>query len=158
MQAYILFTCPALFIMTAEFWYMLSAHRINHKLKWFFNLILFLLIALPIRYTIERSKPFVQSDRSPQWVTELKKLNDKKIKNGVLFNYDKPIEAMFYTNLTAYPDIPDKKIITELIEKGYTVIINDNGNIPPDIKAIDGLTIENFNASNRGSANITADK
>lgn len=158
MQAYILFTCPALFIMTAEFWYMLSAYKINHKLKWLFNMILFLLIALPIRYAIERTKPFEKSDRNPQWVTDLKNLHDKKITNGILFNYDKPIEAMFYTNLIAYPYIPDKKVINDLIVQGHTIIINDNGQIPADIRAIDGLTTENLTAANMDFANMAADK
>lgn len=144
MQGYLLFTCPALFMITAEFWFILSDYRINHKMKWFFNLVLFLLIALPVRYAIERIKPFEQSDRSPHWVTDLKKLNDKKIKNGVLLNYDKPIEAMFYTNLTVYRELPDKKIINELLERGYTVIINDSGNIPGEVITIDGVLIENL--------------
>lgn len=149
MQAYILFTCPALFIMTAEFWYELSAYKTNHKPKWLFNLILLLLIVLPIRYTIERVKPFEQTDRKPQWVIDLKKLDDRKIINGVLFNYDKPIEAMFYTDLTVYPNLPNKEIITDLIAQGYTVIINDNGNIPADIKAIDRVLTENLTAAKR---------
>jgi len=139
MQAYILFTSPALFLMISEFWFMLSDYKKNHKLKWFFNLILFLLIALPIRYTIERTKPFERNERNPKWVSDLKELNDKKIKNGVLFNYDKPIEAMFYTNLTVYPYIPDKTVINDLIEGGHTIIIKNNGNIPDDIKTIKGV-------------------
>ena len=148
MKAYILFTGPALFIMTAEFWHVLFAYRINHKLRWFINLILILFIALPLRYTIERTKPFSQSDRSPQWVTELKNLNSKNIINGILLNYDRPIEAMFYTNLTVYPGIPEKKLIEELVAKGYNVIINDNGTIPIDIKSMNGVTTENLTASN----------
>lgn len=143
MQAYILFTSPALFLMTSEFWFMLYDYRENHKLKWFFNLILFLLIALPIRYTIERIKPFDKSERKPQWVADLKKLNERKINKGILFNYDKPIEAMFYTNLTVYPNIPDKKVLIKLIEKGYTVIINNDGEIPKEIIAIKGVIINN---------------
>lgn len=148
MQAYILFASPALFMMTSDFWFMLYDFKTNHKLNGFFNLILFLLIVLPIRYTIERSKPFEKSDRKPQWVMNLKKLNEKKITNGILLNYDKPIEAMFYTNLTVYPNIPDKKVITDLIASGYKVIINDNGNIPSDIKAIEGITREDLTAAN----------
>ena len=144
MQAYLLFTCPALFMMTAEFWYMLSAYKTNHKPKWFFNIILLLLIALPIRYSIERIKPFKQMDRNPQWVINLKKLNNKNIRNGVLFNFDKPIEAMFYTNLTVYSNLPDKKVIKDLISQGYNVIINDNGTIPAEIKEIDKVKIENL--------------
>ncbi len=143
MQAYILFACPALFIITAEFWYMLSVYKTNHKLKWFFNLILCLFIILPIRYSIERIKPFENTNRNPQWVKDLKRLNNEKNVNGVLFNYDKPIEAMFYTNLSVYSYIPNEKTITDLVNKGYDVIIN-NKNIPPSIKIIKGVRIENL--------------
>ena len=142
MQAYLLFASPALFMMTAEFWYMLYGYRENHKPKWLFNLILVLLIALPIRYSIERMKPFNISERNPQWVETLREFNDRKIDNGVLLNYDRPIEAMFYTNLTAYPYIPDEQVIVDLISQGYNVIINDDGNIPPDIKSIKGVITE----------------
>ncbi len=142
MQAYLLFTSPALFMMTAEFWHMLNECRVNHKLKWLFNVVLLLLIALPIRYSIERMKPFIKSDRNPQWVVNLREFNDREIGKGVLLNYDKPIEVMFYTNLTAYAYIPDKEVVTDLIFQGYTVIINDTGNIPPEIRTINGVMIE----------------
>jgi urease gamma subunit len=133
MQAYILFTSPALFIMTSEFWFMLKEYRKNHKFKWLFNLILFLLIALPVRYTIERIKPFEKTDRNPQWVAELKKLNQMNISNGILLNYKRPIEAMFYTNLTVYSYLPDNKTINDLISEGYTVIVNNTKDIPQEI-------------------------
>ena len=146
MQAYILFISPALFLMTSEFFFMLNDYKKKHKPKWFFNLVLFLLIALPVRYMIERVKPFEQNNRNPDWAIELRKLNDKEIAKGVLFNYDKPIEAMFYTNLTAYPYIPDKNKITDLIANGYTIIINDDGKLPDDFKTIKGITIEKLNS------------
>jgi 4-amino-4-deoxy-L-arabinose transferase-like glycosyltransferase len=139
MQAYLLFASPALFIMTAEFWLMLAAYRKNHSLKWVFNLILILLIALPIRYAIERIKPFDKTDRNPQWVNDLKTLNESKITNGILFNYNKPIEAMFYTDITVYQNIPENDIIIDLQQKGYTILINDNGNIPERIKTTAGI-------------------
>lgn len=148
MQAYILFTCPALFVMTADFWNMLSSYSKNHKFKWFFNLILFLLIALPVRYTIERAKPFEKSERNPQWISDLKKLDSKKMNKVVLFNYDKSIEAMFYTTFIVYPNIPDKIVIDDLISDGYFVIINDNGNISSEIKLIDGIKIEKLTSAN----------
>jgi len=145
MQAYILFISPALFLMTAEFFFMLNDYKKNHKLKWFFNLILFLIIALPVRYMIERVEPFKQNNRNPDWAIDLRKLNDRKITKGILLNYDKPIEAMFYTNLTAYSYIPDRNKITHLIAEGYTLIINDDGKLPDDIKTIKGITIERLN-------------
>lgn len=149
MQAYLLFTAPALFIMTSEFYYMLSIYKINHKLKWIFNLIMILLVALPIRYTIERAKPFEKTDRNPQWVTDLKTLNDKKIDKGVLFNYDNPVEAMFYTDMIVYPGIPDQKIIIDLQQNGYNIIINDKQDIPDDIKILKGVSIEKLSPYNK---------
>ncbi len=136
MQAYILFTSPALFIMTSAFYFALSDYRKSHKLKWVFNLVLFLLLALPVRYTIERIKPFEKRDRNPQWVVDLKKFNERKVSKGILLNYDRPIEAMFYTNLTVYPDLPDANVINELIEKEYTVFINNTGSIQDNIRAL----------------------
>lgn len=146
MQAYLLFISPALFLMTSDFFFMLNEYKKTHKLKWFYYLILILLIALPIRYMIERVKPFEQNNRNPNWAIELRKLNDKKIANGVLFNYDKPIEAMFYTNIISYPHIPDSIQIIDLIADGYTVIINDNGSLPNGIKTMKGITIERLNS------------
>ena len=142
MQAYILFASPALFLMTSDFFFALSDYKKNHKPKWLFNLILFLLIVLPVRYTIERVKPFNKTDRSPQWVVELKKLDDGKIKKGIMFNYDKPIEAMFYTNLTVYETIPDANVIKDLLEDGYTIIINEKSNIPEDLKNLKIKTVK----------------
>lgn len=134
MQAYLLFTSPAIFMITADFFFMLSDYKRDHKPKWVYNLILLLLICLPIRYTIERVKPFEKIDRNPLWAVELRKLNKQNFEKGILFNYDKPIEAMFYTDLTVYSYIPDKKTIAELIDKGYKILINDNGNLPEEIK------------------------
>jgi len=142
MQAYILFAAPALFLMTSEFYFMLADYKINHKRKWLINIVLFLLIALPVRYSIERVKPFETIGRNPQWVMDLKKLNEKNISNGVLFNYDKPVEAMFYTGLTVYPNIPDKIEICDLLRRGYIIVINDNGKIPTEIKSINGVLTE----------------
>jgi len=70
----------------------------------------------------------------------------KKLLKEYCLNYDKPIEAMFYTNLTVYPYIPDKNIITDLIADGYTIIINDDGNLPDDFKTIKGITIKKLNS------------
>ncbi len=141
MQAYILFTSPALFIITSEFYFMLSERKREYKLKWIFNIILLLLIALPVRYSIERIKPFDNRDRRPVWVTELKKLKDCPVNNGVLFNYDRPIEAMFYTNLTVYAQIPGKKVILNLIEQGYSVYIKDDRRVLDDIKDIENIIL-----------------
>ena len=144
MQAYILFTCPALFMITAEFWLALSVYRNTHKHKWLIGLILILVIVLQARYTIERTKPFEKMDRNPNWVVDLKKLNERQISKGVLLNYDRPIEAMFYTNLIAYSYIPKTADVAKLISDGNYVIIFDDGDIPDDIRRLPGVSIERF--------------
>lgn len=142
MQAYVLFTSPALFIVTAEFWIVLSEYKKTSKFKWFYSLVLILLIALPIRYSIERMKPFSQMERHPLWVKDLKALATKDFKNGILFNYSRPVEAMFYTDLVVYDYVPDKQTIDNLIAKGYNVAINNNNNsnrIPDEIKSMNSV-------------------
>ena len=62
-------------------------------------------------------------------------------------NYENPIEAMFYTNLIAYSYIPNKETIVDLINQGYTVIINDN-KIPNQISTIQGVIIVKLTAAN----------
>ncbi len=125
MQAYLLFTAPALFIVTSAFLFEWLKYRQTHKPKWLYNLIAVLFIILPIRYGIERMKPFEKRDRNPQWVIDLKALNKQNIQNGVLFNYENPIEAMFYTDLIVYSDIPSSEKMEQLINDGYRIIIND---------------------------------
>ena len=129
MQGYILFTAPALLTMTAAFFFELYEYRVAYRPKWLFSIAMFLFIALPIRYGIERMKPFKKYERNPKWVSELKDLNQRNIKNGILFNYESPIEAMFYTDLVVYSAVPSRKKIKELIDDGYEVLINDNGEL-----------------------------
>lgn len=139
MQAYLLFTAPALFFMTAEFFFSLTDYKKDHRFKWVFNIILVLIIFLPIRYSLERISPFDSKDRNPQWVMDLRELNKKNIEKGVLFNYDHPIEAMFYTDLVVYSVIPEKEIISNLSHQGYTVIINDDGDLPSYVTEMEQL-------------------
>lgn len=148
MQAYILFTCPALFLMTADFFFAMNDFRLNHKQKWLPSLVLLLLIILPIRYMIERAKPFSKVNRNPNWATDLRNINKTNIQNGVLFNYQKPIEAMFYTNLTVYSSLPEIDKILELKNKGYKILINDNENIPSEYKSLTGVIIVKLRDSN----------
>jgi len=147
MQGYLLFTAPTLFIMSSEFFYMLLNYSKGRKFKWLIKLVLVLIIVLPIRYGIERIKPFKSLDRNPQWVLDLKELNKENIEKGVLFNYGNPIEAMFYTDFVVYTQLPEKKIITDLIKQGYTIIVNDD-NIPQQISQMDGVILRKLTPAN----------
>lgn len=139
---YLLLSAPALFIITALFFYQLSEYKKSKNSKWFYNLILFLLIALPVRYSIERVKPFKKINRNPQWASALRNFDVKGADKTVLFNYDKPIEAMFYANfLAAYPSMPDVQTIQKLSDSGYHITINDKGSIPSNIYAMKNIRI-----------------
>ncbi len=142
MQGYILFTAPALFIVSAEFISKLSELNDGGWRRRGRLILIGLMVLLPLRYTIERTKIFNKVDRSPVWVTGLKELNERKITRGVLFNYGKPIEAMFYTDFVVYPSLPDLNLVKALQVEGYTVIINDKGEIPVYLYSINGVIIE----------------
>lgn len=142
MQAYTIFIAPAMFILTAFFWYYLNFYREkifrnSNYLGW---LVASLFIVLPIRYAFERVKPFQQIERGPSWVQLLKSLDSKiDTSNAILFNTTRPIESMFYTELVAaYPQIPERAIIIELLGQGYDLYILKKDRILP-------LSIENLN-------------
>lgn len=139
MNGYVLFTAPALFIITGGFYNYVSELNLQKRSRFWVYGLLSLFILLPIRYTIERIKPFDNVDRRPMWVKEINNLDQRNIKDGVLFNYHYPIEVMFYTNLTAYETLPDVATIKNLLSNGYTVIINDDKNIPIEVRTIAGI-------------------
>jgi 4-amino-4-deoxy-L-arabinose transferase len=142
MQAYLLFTSPALFLITADFFMTISDYKMQLKWKWLINIVLILLIALPVRYSFERIKPFRKIERNPEWVSNLKELSKDVNEKVVLFNYANPVEAMFYTDMTVYPQLPDKETIKRLIREGYTVVINDEGQLPEELLMMDGVKVQ----------------
>lgn len=127
MQGYTLFAAPALLIICGLFWMWLK-ERLDEqrKRKWLVVLVMSLLIALPIRYSIERIKPLSDATESPQWVADLKRLNEVLPKNEkkILLNVHNYVECMFYADVTAYNYIPSNHIIDSLTTEGYTVYVN----------------------------------
>ena len=126
MQAYTLFASPAIFIIIGIFWEYLYHNRKRFKYKIIPYIFIIGLIAFPIRYSIERLKPFNIIDRSPEWVKEIKSIHSISGKQLVVFNTKHPIETMFYVDCTAYIGIPDKEKIEELKQKGFEIIILNN--------------------------------
>ena len=133
MQAYLLFTAPAIFIITAVFFRYLNFIKPRFKkAKLVISLIAILLLLLPVRYAIERIKPFSSRERNPQWVADLKSLNEIfQEEKVVVFNLKRPIEAMFYCdNIIAYSVVPDEKMLAKVMKKGYSsFIVKENGEI-----------------------------
>ncbi len=128
LAAYTLFTAPVFFILTAYFWrFLYMKLLLDRKNPWLIKLMLFLLIALPIRYSFERIKPFSDKERHPQWVADIEKLEEGE--NIVYFGIDRPIEAMFYKDIIAYRSIPDNSILKSLNKRGYHIFIKRQGKI-----------------------------
>ena len=138
MPAYTVFAAPTIFIIAALFWWMLFLQRNNLKRKWLGYIVLGLLILLPIRYSLERVKPFQQID--PIWSLEIKELSKINTEHSVLFNVDRPIELMFYSDGLAYDNIPSLDEVEKCQELGYKVIIMDDGNLPEELKEFPGVT------------------
>jgi 4-amino-4-deoxy-L-arabinose transferase-like glycosyltransferase len=134
MQGYTLFTAPALFIITAWFYQELRQTTFLGYKRILVGLVMFLLIALPIRYSLERIKPFEQHDRNPAWVSELKTLNKYNGEKVVLFNVNRYIEAMFYSDIIAYRNLPMRSELERLQNRGYYLLINTKGLTPLELR------------------------
>ncbi len=130
MQAYTLFAAPAMLMILAFFIDFLLKHRKTAKHKWAIGLLILVLFGLPVRYSIERIKPFTGLDRNPEWSRQLKNmLKQFDGKKSVLFGYPRPIEAMFYCHdAVVYSGIPENDKINDLIDNGYKVFVFDKKN------------------------------
>ena len=96
-------------------------------------------MALPIRYSLERVKPFNKIDRSPRWRNELVQFSKqiKGKKKAVVFNAELPIELMFYSDVPSYDYIPERAIIDSLLEDGYAIYINQNPSDSPKLEGVE---------------------
>lgn len=136
MPGYVMISAPAIFsILSWAFWEINDTMK-SPKYRVATIVMLVLLVALPIRYAIERVKPFQAADRNPAWTKELRTLETKVVSSkAAVFNVEHYIEAMFYTNASAYPFIPDQKQIEQALAKGFTVYIYDDARIPFEIRS-----------------------
>ncbi|MDG1427680.1 MAG: glycosyltransferase family 39 protein [Crocinitomicaceae bacterium] len=131
MQAYTLFAAPAIFIVAALFIHYLIVNKGRFRYKWLPVLLVVLLFALPIRFAIERIKPFNEIDRNPEWRRELLQFSEK-IKDdekAVVFNVELPIELMFYSGIPSYLEMPEDHIIDSLLVEGYTIYFGNHSEV-----------------------------
>lgn len=128
LPAYTLISAPAIFMMTALFFEYLKRHLDHFPYRWPILLILVGLIALPVRYSLERVKPFSHKDRNPAWVEEIKALRQHEQADGKLaiFNTPNPIETMFYVDCSAYAFVPADSTLQRATDQGYKVIVLEN--------------------------------
>jgi 4-amino-4-deoxy-L-arabinose transferase-like glycosyltransferase len=128
LPAYPMIAAPAVFLMISYTWWWLQP-----KKHWLITVLLILMIALPVRQTINRIKMFSDRERNPQWAQDLRSLKDKigdSKEPIVLFNTEHPIEAMFYLpNVTAYSGLPGPIQERQLVEEHYRVLLLNGAQI-----------------------------
>ncbi|MDX1447099.1 ArnT family glycosyltransferase [Lishizhenia sp.] len=128
MQGYLIISSPALFLMTAWTFYEIKTK--GFKYRALAIILMVLLIFLPVRYSVERLKPWMGEDRNQSWVGEIEAFGRDCPKNTVLFNYPYAIEAMFLTDIVAYYQLPSTEILQELQNKNYNIVIFKHGIYP----------------------------
>jgi 4-amino-4-deoxy-L-arabinose transferase-like glycosyltransferase len=129
MQAYTIFAAPALFLLTASFFYYVKGTAKKWRPRWLPAVCLVLLIALPVRYSLDRLKFFQYQERKPAWVSEIKQLQNKLPGKAVIFNHARPIEVMFYTDYIAYKRLPSREEISLIKQKGFAVVVVDRNDL-----------------------------
>ncbi len=149
-MTYLVIAAPAFFILLSRYWHYFYAQRPFVRYKWVLNGLLLLLLALPVRYGLERVKPFDKRIRNPVWTKELKKLSPDPSGKVVLFNVEHHIEAMFYTGYTVYDFIPPVGDILRLQKQGYRIMINDKGDLKNDYFEIENLEIIKLKSAGDG--------
>lgn len=124
-HTYILVSAPAFFILLAFFFrfFSLYAHRFQRK-KWLLQLLAILLLVLPIRYSLERLKPFKHRWERPQWQKEMADfVNSLEISEEKIILSSEPhhLEAMYYYEVYAYEYELKADQIKFLQENGFHV-------------------------------------
>lgn len=130
-DTYLMMSAPAFFLLTAifisYFYSIIKKININKYLAFVF---LALLILLPVRYSIERIKPFKARLVTPEWKTYLIEFDKKLLVSSnkiVLTNEPHHMNAMFYFDYIAYERKLNVKQIENIKEQGYRVYENQDG-------------------------------
>lgn len=145
MQGYLLFAAPTLFLTTALFMVFLRRYQDRFRTPWLARLLAFALIALPIRYSIERMEPFQAAYVQPAWRSQLQTLLKDEAKPVALFNYPAAIPAMFYHELIAYERCPELEALQQIQASGYLVVIERSSHLPSHKLDLPGaLYIDHF--------------
>lgn len=124
MPAYVMTAAPALFLIQAAFWWHVYDALPAARWRRWGVVLLALLLLLPLRYGLERVKPFQGFGLEPAWARDLRSLPDRLGPGrSVLFGTAHPIEAMFYTPWPAYSVLPDAAQVRDLNARGYRVVV-----------------------------------
>ncbi len=118
MPGYILISSPAILIL---YGFIASWLRDNYKDRFFNWFIIITIFVLPLRYTLERVKPFTNYTKMYKdhriYLEGLKKLDEKSI----VVNDQRSIETMYFSNATSYNYYASSKEVDSLKKQGFSV-------------------------------------
>lgn len=137
MPGYVLVAAPALFIIIGMHWVALRefARTAAGARRWLAWAAVVLLLALPVRFSLERMKPL----SSPPWdrsdaraMTQLgERFADAKT---VVFGAPAPLDLMFYSDVISYPQIPTRDEVERAVQRGYRVAVLGGESLPEWIR------------------------
>jgi 4-amino-4-deoxy-L-arabinose transferase len=132
LQGYTLFSAGALFLITALFIDALLRKELISRLNWLRTGFVVVMLLLPVRYCIERLKPFQSIEDMPQWQENIVRFSHRieGVDKVVVFNTGHPIEYMFHTDVTAYRRLPNDKVLDSLESIGYSIYIGSEEGLP----------------------------
>jgi 4-amino-4-deoxy-L-arabinose transferase-like glycosyltransferase len=128
MQGYLIFIAPALFLVTALFYFDLKNRVVtgtyNKAAKIFYILLLVSIIILPLRYCLERTSFGFGEPKCENYISEYKRLKDKLPEKSAVFNVPNPIEFMFYNSCIAYSQTkPTELELQRIKDQGFKIFI-----------------------------------
>ncbi len=137
---YIALAAPALCLIMAWFWWVLHDAPPRSRVPRHRRLLIVLLMVLPVLQVLPYVDPWRAAARTPAWADRVRGYAGP-IGAGpaVLFNTDRPIEAMFYTDAVAYPHVPRPEVLEDLVRRGYTVFIVRSPDVPEQTWTLPGV-------------------
>ena len=115
MENYVMIAAPAIALMVAA-----GALDLCRTEGLWGRIAMAALVLLPMRYTVERWKPFHRFDEERAVASALRALPSGRV---VIVGATHPIEAMFYGDREAYAEMPDAAVLTRLRAGGWQVVV-----------------------------------
>jgi 4-amino-4-deoxy-L-arabinose transferase-like glycosyltransferase len=143
MPAYVAICAPVVFIAEGGFLRALWAGGTSSRpsLRRLRAVLLAGLVIGPVLQCMVALQPFKVRVRNPRWAQQLRNLRPRFGEGKVvLFNMPRPRPAMFYSGYPAYAFVPSEAQIKTAEDKGYKVVVDDDGSLPAYIRA-SGVTV-----------------
>jgi 4-amino-4-deoxy-L-arabinose transferase len=139
---YLAIAAPAIFLTLAYQWWTWHTSFAQRRQPRTYAVVLALLMLLPLIPWVALASPFRAATRAPAWAAQLRALGPRLAsENAVVLNAAGPIETMFYTGATAYPSVPPRDQVADLMQRGYRVYVFDSPDVPADVRDLPDVTL-----------------